>query len=1264
MLEPFPVRACVLLAVFFPCLLFGENAGTRAEWPVIETPTFSTRGSLGGKDVKVNITPTDKSLFKNGPSAAMSLRTDISATGAADKSRRTLTLPLPVSKKRRVGYSVSVSLDTPAEKDIQLQLTGKSRANPKARIQLRNIKGGTLKAPLPTRGLSAKRVLSGSYEFLGDEDTVMLAIPAGAVSTSFTVETSTASQRGNVEFTMTASTAAQSVASEPPLAPFANWTLPGREPGITLFSTGPAFPGLTFTDPSGMVAHPVEDKFFVSERGGRIYLINNVESTTVKALVLDLSANVAMMNESGLYSFVLHPKFMENGYAYLYYTWKENGASNEPMANPGFNGKYQRLSRFTYNFTTQVFNPSSEQILIQFQAVNSDHRGGGMAFDSHGFLNLAIGEQLVVGCHNAISSEFLSGIVRLDVDQRGGAVSHPARRRLGWQVGKAAEISGVGYFVPSNNPFLDPEGGIFEEFYCIGVRNPYRLFHDAVSNRTWYSEVGDEVEELNLVQSGANFQYPFAEGKNAGTEVPDGVQLGFESPATISFSREESACIIAGFIYRGSKFPSLQGKMIAGDFARSTIWAVEYDGTTGESRKEVISHLFSIVGFAEDPRHGEIFCFSGVGGGGHVTTIYKLKANMVVSNPPSTLSTTGFFQNLSTLEAVPGVRSYQVNMPLWSDGAAKRRWIGLPSDGVHDDPATEQITFSTTGNYRFPAGTVFCKHFELPGRKIETRLLVSAYDGDWYGLSYRWRADGSDADLVTASGLTETVSVGGQTYRWRFPSRHECFSCHSAQSGFVLGFRTSQLNSEGYPSTPGYSPNYLAELSNHGYFDQVVTENILAESPRSANGWDDPNASLGHKVRSYLDSNCAYCHQPGAHAGRASWDARLGTSLAATGLVMKHPIDNLGVSGSKIVMPGAPQGSILLHRMNSVHTAHAMPPLGKDRVDQEAVVKVAEWIKSLGPKSADAIGTKIVRSAADLDLLGTFPYAINFGGPPTVVGPVSFTSIEVPGVSVEAQHTIGAWESLPNLGSSPADIGLATVFHSINVSSHPVPVTIRFSDLVPNRRYKLQLLFMERGSDRVFRVSVNGAEIETVYTLAAQGNTMDGTAGSALVYEFLADSPLLTIVLSGTGVRHPDPIISGLTLEDLGDGTQTLDSDGDALIDAWETLYASNLTTLGPGDSDGDGQADSVEFAVGTNPRDPQDVLSATLSLSPPNLSVQWRSELGTVYRVLWSDDLSTWTPSSPEISGTGEILSWPITLEPTLDRGFFKVETIVPGTW
>ena len=126
---------------------------------------------------------------------------------------------------------------------------------------------------------------------------------------------------------------------------------------------------------------------------------------------------------------------------------------------------------------------------------------------------------------------------------------------------------------------------------------------------------------------------------------------------------------------------------------------------------------------------------------------------------------------------MPGLIPYDLNAPFWSDGAAKRRWISVPHGSTADD---RDDPLRPRRRMDFPPGTVFVKHFELatdetrPGvtRRLETRLLVGRSGGGVYGVGYRWRADGSDADLVE-EGRSEPIAIrtasGTRTQNWYYP---------------------------------------------------------------------------------------------------------------------------------------------------------------------------------------------------------------------------------------------------------------------------------------------------------------------------------------------------------------------------------------------------------------------------------------------------------------------------------------------------------------
>jgi hypothetical protein len=50
-----------------------------------------------------------------------------------------------------------------------------------------------------------------------------------------------------------------------------------------------------------------------------------------------------------------------------------------------------------------------------------------------------------------------------------------------------------------------------------------------------------------------------------------------------------------------------------------------------------------------------------------------------VTDFPQTLADTGAFASLATLTPQPGIIPFELNVPLWSDGAHKTRWFCLPA---------------------------------------------------------------------------------------------------------------------------------------------------------------------------------------------------------------------------------------------------------------------------------------------------------------------------------------------------------------------------------------------------------------------------------------------------------------------------------------------------------------------------------------------------------------------------------------------------------
>lgn len=249
---------------------------------------------------------------------------------------------------------------------------------------------------------------------------------------------------------------------------------------------------------------------------------------------------------------------------------------------------------------------------------------------------------------------------------------------------------------------------------------------------------------------------------------------------------------------------------------------------------------------------------------------------------PAKLSDTGLFESTTRLEPNPGLVPCDVNVPLWSDNAAKERFLALPNGG--------KVRFNEEGHWDFPVGAVFVKSFFLDldeedaaGRKrLETRLLVHSPRG-WEGYTYLWADDESDAFLLDgAARKPYRVATGGgiRDEERYFPSRADCMACYTQPAGFVLGMRTRQMNRP----REGKNETQIRFLDRLGVFAAAppVPPGQLPAHP----DWEAGSGTNGERARAYLDANCVMCHIP---PGFTQIDLRIATPLVEMSLVGRNP---------------------------------------------------------------------------------------------------------------------------------------------------------------------------------------------------------------------------------------------------------------------------------------------------------------------------------------------------------------------------------------
>lgn len=329
-----------------------------------------------------------------------------------------------------------------------------------------------------------------------------------------------------------------------------------------------------FDRPVHLVPAPGSGDLFVVEQAGVIRRMTR--GADRHAVFLDIRDRVEAGGEKGLLGLAFHPDFPRNRRLFVNYTTKADG------------GLRTRVSEFTAAPGLGAADPASEQILVAFDQPYGNHNGGLVVFGPDGFLYIGTGDGGAANDphNNGQRLDTLLGkLLRIDVDRRA-----PDRA----------------YTIPDDNPFVE-RADARPEIFAYGLRNPWRFSFDRADGTIWCGDVGQNArEEICIVRKGENHGWRIMEGFLCTPKVNRNCETNGLAMPVVDYPRDEGVSVTGGYVYRGTRFPALDGVFLYGDFATGHYWGLRHGAGRVTAHRKLVSRGPPVASFGEDV-DGELY---------------------------------------------------------------------------------------------------------------------------------------------------------------------------------------------------------------------------------------------------------------------------------------------------------------------------------------------------------------------------------------------------------------------------------------------------------------------------------------------------------------------------------------------------------------------------------------------------------------------------------------------------------------------------------
>lgn len=384
---------------------------------------------------------------------------------------------------------------------------------------------------------------------------------------------------------------------------------------LSLHRLAPVHAFIEPTDLASDPAHP--NRLFVTERSGRIYLLENGQASEfadLSSLVLDRTS----AGEEAMYSIALAPDFDQTGHLYVGYSSNSGDVKVDELTASGDSASL--ASRRT------VITIPHPDLFHHFM--------GRVVFGPDGYLYISTGDGYKIDA----PPFSIPGVQAMWLNDLRGKIL---------RIAPSDPPGAAEYSIPSDNPYVSDGNPVDtrDEIWSYGFRNPYRITFDRTNGDLMIGDVGQEInEEIDFAPSpspgvvggkGLYYGWPCREGLDpAFVGKPFCAAPPVYTDPIFTYLHPDppdgSGCsaIVGGFVVRDHNLGDLYGRYLYGDYCGGKVRSLRPSNSAATDRAEPEigpRPFYDLNSFGEDAL-GRIYVIAAVEG-----TVFRVEPSSAFS---------------------------------------------------------------------------------------------------------------------------------------------------------------------------------------------------------------------------------------------------------------------------------------------------------------------------------------------------------------------------------------------------------------------------------------------------------------------------------------------------------------------------------------------------------------------------------------------------------------------------------------------------------